>query len=79
MRAFLTSICPSTKHGTQVTLGFCEQCGTVKVFSKYSKTTKFPDSGYWIECRACQQWTFHFRISRGRVIHVKNGHPVKTV
>lgn len=76
-RPLLSSIRPSTKHGTPVTLGFCTLCGTVRVFN-CAKNHAFPDSGYWIECRACQQWTFFFRIERSKVVHVKNGEPVKT-
>lgn len=74
-RPTLSSVRPSTIHGAPVTLGFCEKCGTVRVFNC---SHDVPDSGYWTECRACQEWTYFFRIEHGRVVHLKNGEPVLT-
>jgi hypothetical protein len=74
-RPKLTSVSPSTIHGAPVTLAFCEKCATVQVFNN-AYANSFPDSGYWTECRACQEWTFFFRIEHGRVVHIKNGEPV---
>jgi Fe2+ or Zn2+ uptake regulation protein len=68
MRPLLTSIRRDCRNGASVTLAICEKCGTVKAFH-CTDLDKFPDTGYWIECRACDEWTFFFRFSRGRVIN----------
>lgn len=71
-RPLLTSIRPDLRNGTPVTLAFCEACGTVKVFNCNNRV-KFPDTGYWIECRACGEYRYFFRIERGRVVSEKKG------
>ncbi len=60
-RPKLTSIVPNLTDRTVVSLAACEVCGNVQVFNDI-ENARFPETGYWIECRACRDWTMFYLL-----------------